>query len=121
MNQINIINPYTWNSWWVFDDEDKGLIKEPLVAGADTLLTKLAGPVENVTIAFSQDAFPGHTHMMEKVGEGMGGGTDYIVEMHGYAHELWLCPALLKYFDEAPESIYFNLKAIPKPDPYDEI
>jgi len=111
MNQISIINPYKWNDWWVFDDESKGLIKEPLVAGADTLLTRLAGDfVENCSIMFSQDEFPGYAFSIEKLGEGMGGGTDYIFEHHGYAHDLWLCPALLKYFDDPPENIYFKLK-----------
>ena len=37
-NAIFVIKPYKWNGMWVFDDERVGLVKEPFVAGADTMI-----------------------------------------------------------------------------------
>ena len=54
MNAINIINPYRWNNMWVFDDSSKELDKEPLVEGADTLLSMLTDQ-ENAIITFSEN------------------------------------------------------------------
>jgi len=112
MNQINVISPYRWNGMWVFDDESKDLDKEPFVAGADTLLSYLTGgEAETCIIIFSKDEFPDYDLVVNKVKEGVGGGTDYFFESDdGYTHDLWLCPALLKYFEDAPEKIYFKIK-----------
>ena len=33
MNQINVIFPYKYLGQWIFDDELKGLVKEPLDLG----------------------------------------------------------------------------------------
>ncbi len=37
-NAIFVIKPYRWEGMWVFDDERVGLVKEPFVGGADTLI-----------------------------------------------------------------------------------
>lgn len=38
MNTIAVIFPYRYEGLWVFDDEKAGLVQEPFVAGADTLI-----------------------------------------------------------------------------------
>jgi hypothetical protein len=38
MNAINVISPYKHIGMWVFDDARVGLMQEPFVAGADTLI-----------------------------------------------------------------------------------
>ncbi len=37
MNQIFTIKPYLWNGTWVFDDPERGLTREALVAGIEGL------------------------------------------------------------------------------------
>ena len=37
-NALLIIHPYYHKEAWVFDDEEKGLVKEPFVAGADDFI-----------------------------------------------------------------------------------
>ncbi len=38
MNSICAIHPYKYEGLWVFDDPHVGLVKEPFVAGADTII-----------------------------------------------------------------------------------
>ena len=40
VNAISVIFPYKYLGLWVFDDEKTGLIQEPFVAGADTLIDR---------------------------------------------------------------------------------
>jgi hypothetical protein len=112
MNAINVIAPYKYHGMWVFDDPRVGLVQEPFVAGADTMIDRV---VENVPEAekgflmvFSATPFPGHQFKLEWR-RGDGGGNSY------YSQELdlegWLCPALFKYFSEAPKEIYVQVKA----------
>ena len=109
MNAIGVINTYRYKNMWVFDDEIKGLDKEPFVAGADTLLDRLAKGAKELTLVFSGNSFPDAQLKVDKMKEyGPQGGTDYYLKE--LDHKLWLCPALLKYFDNPPESIYFQVK-----------
>jgi hypothetical protein len=112
MNAINIIAPYKYLGMWVFDDPRVGLVQEPFVAGADTMIDRV---VENIPEAekgflmvFSATPFPGHQVKLEWR-RGDSGGNWY------YSHQLemegWLCPALFKYFAEAPKEIYVQVKA----------
>jgi len=107
MNAISVINPYKWKGMWVFDDESKDLDKEAFVAGADTLLDKLTDNGIECVVVFSQHKFPDAEHMVEKMGPEMDGTNYYSKELD---HVLWLCPALLKYFESPPEEIWFQIK-----------
>jgi hypothetical protein len=42
MNAINVITPYKHHGMWVFDDPRVGLVQEPFVAGADTMIDRVA-------------------------------------------------------------------------------
>ena len=110
MNAINIINPYRWNNMWVFDDSSKELDKEPLVEGADTLLSMLTNQ-ENAIITFSENKFPSAEIVVEMTEDfsHVNGGTYYHCAQ--YDHKLWLCPALLKYFTKPPQQIHFSIKS----------
>jgi len=112
MNQINVINPYKYHGQWVFDDESKGLDKEPFVAGADTLIDTLTGGLtDSCQIIFSKDAFPTANFVVDKVDAGPAGGTNYKYNaVNNTTHKLWLCPALLKYFSNPPNNIHFQIK-----------
>jgi hypothetical protein len=41
MNVINVIAPYKHQGMWVFDDPRVGLVQEPFVAGADTIIDRV--------------------------------------------------------------------------------
>ena len=113
MNQINVIHPYLWQGQWVFDDPDVGLMKEAFVAGADDVCDRLLAMVgrpsdTQFTLRFSKDKFPRTQFSFAHVGEGEGGGHYYYcgaLKITG-----WLCPALFKYFDKAPEQIHIQAK-----------
>ena len=106
-NSIFTIAPYRWMHGWVFDDPAVGLDKEAFVAGADTLLDKLAGDEDQLTVNFAAIPFPDHQVVLE-VKERTEWGTTYFCEALG--HEAWLCPALFKYFPVAPDKIYIRVK-----------
>lgn len=67
---------------------------------------------KGVQLLFSAAPFPGYQRKLTRLREEFGGqwyATDE-PEM-----ESWLCPAMFRYFDEAPEEIY--VKAEPKRNP----
>ena len=106
------IYPFKYNDQWVFTDQEKGLDKEPLVEGADTLLDTILNsgiyPIRKFKIVFSQYPYMDRKFTIKKVHHfGDDNGTDYYSPE--FNQKLWLCPALLKYFDNPPKFIYFNL------------
>ena len=112
MNTINVIQPYKYLTMWVFDDEKVGLVQEPFVSGADEIIEKM---VENIpdaengfVLLFSSSPFPGHQAEFEWRREDQGGNWYYFKE---FDMEGWLCPALFKYFESAPQNIYVQFKA----------
>ena len=110
MNAINTIHPYLWNNMWVFDDESKDLDKEPLIAGADTLITRLVEGAQKCSVMFAQTEFPDADHLLTKIGPGIGNGTNYVYDIsQEIKHHVWLCPALLCYFEVPPEKIFFKV------------
>lgn len=113
-NSIHVIHPYLDKGSLVFDDEQAGLIKEPFVGGADIALALLAEGVcgkawrkSGFTILFSANPFAGYHTRMDWVREEHGGNVYWSRDL---GMEGWLCPALLKYFDSAPQSIYIQIK-----------
>lgn len=114
MNAINIISPYRHLGLWVFDDPRVGLVQEPFVSGADLVIDRLVESIPNAqegfVLMFSTTPFPGHLYRMEWR-RGADGGNWYYspaLDMEG-----WLCPALFRYFQQAPKEIYVAVK--PKP------
>ena len=112
MNQIFTIKPYQWNGTWVFDDSQRGLIREALVAGMPELIekaTQLAGitnPEYGFLALFSNAPFPGGNIQLQWIRTEVFGGNTYAWE----GQEGWLCPALFKYFDVAPKTIYLQVR-----------
>ena len=120
-NAIMTIKAYKYHDQWVFDDDARGLVKEPFVAGADTLLDIISKGNNGVTLIFSANDFPKVTHVINRESESggsIGGGTDYIYEAPGMDPlPVWLCPALFKFFGEAPETIYAYAKPFHMTEP----
>jgi pimeloyl-ACP methyl ester carboxylesterase len=111
--QIKVIRPYKWEGIWVFDDPAVGLDKEALVAGMPELIeiatarAGIAQPEQGFVALFSKDPFPEARVCLEWVRE-EGGGNVYRWPEVG--REGWLCPALFRYFDEAPRRLYIDIR-----------
>jgi len=109
MNSINVIAPYKYLDMWVFDDPRVGLSQEPFVSGADSMIDRVVAdiPNEGFVLVFSGTEFPGYQLRLDwRRHEGNGNWYfSYKLDM-----EAWLCPALLKYFAEAPKELYVQVK-----------
>ena len=103
MNSIHVIAPYKYLEMWVFDDEKVGLTQEPFVSGADTMIDRIVENLPNADrgfiLIFSKDSFPGAALRLSWLRHESSGNWYYsdTLKMEG-----WLCPALFKYFAEAP-------------------
>lgn len=110
-NAIMTIHPYKYNGLWVFDDDSVGLDKEPFVSGADDIIdvmvVNLPDPESGFNLIFSGIPFPGHQYEFKRLSPEADGWwyLHEATDMHG-----WLCPALFKYFDEAPDKLFVQVK-----------
>ncbi len=98
------------NGVWAFDDPKRGLVDEPFIAGADTLLDKMSNNGTECTIIFSEIKFPGAKLTLNYVRGKIDEGTDYYCQE--LKHELWVCPATAKYFKKSPKIIYLDYKVV---------
>lgn len=112
MNQLFAIKPYRWEGLWVFDAPERGLVREPLVAGIPEMIEQatqqagIANADQGFVALFSKDPFPGADIVLHWV---RGGETGDYYAWAGL--EGWLCPALLKYFPTPPRTIYVQVRA----------
>ena len=135
-NVLNVIQPYWYANCWVFDDASRGLEKESLegrfeadlreirvlarlVGGRvtkmiDYLVKDIRNAREGFTLLFSSQPFSGYQVELNRIAE-ENGGCLYRGKNHGA--EAWLCPALFRYFETTPGSLY--MKAEPQPAEYD--
>jgi hypothetical protein len=108
---INIIAPYKYLGMWVFDDPRVGLVQEPFVSGADTMIDRVVAAIPDAdngfVLMFSSGAFPGHQLRLDWRRSDGAGNWYYASDLD---LEGWLCPALLRYFSEAPKAIYVQVK-----------
>jgi len=107
MNSLFTIAPYRFEGTWVFDDERVSLVREPFVAGADTILDLLSAGIPDAEkgfrLTFSAQPFPGYQACFIR-GRDEFEGTWYSWPERDI--EGWLCPALFKYFPSAPRELY---------------
>ncbi len=111
MNEINVIAPYKYLGMWVFDDPRVGLVQEPFVAGADTIIDRMVSDTPNAdsgfAMVFSGKPFPGHQYHLEWCGPDGSGNLYYSADLDLKG---WLCPALLRYFDDPPKELFVQIK-----------
>lgn len=114
MNAINVIYPYRDLDLWVFDDEARGLAKEPFVEDANAVIDLLTAGIPDAAsgfrLMFSAEPFPGFQHAFTWLSAELSGN---VYQLDGANHQVWLCPALLKYFDSAPAKLFAKID--PKP------
>ncbi len=110
-NSIFVIKPYKWHGMWVFDDPNVGLVQEPFVGGADTMIDRATDHIPNANegfvAVFSASYFPDAQIVLDWRREESGGNVYHWPERE---MEGWFCPALLKYFKKAPERLYIQVK-----------
>lgn len=121
-NALLIIHPYYDKEAWVFDDEEKGLLKEPFVAGADDFIDYILGKMgmlaagqKGFSLVFSANPFMGQQHVLFYQKKAFGGSlytvaSDPEFRNHEDVNQMWLCPALFKYFLRAPKKLYVQFK-----------
>ncbi len=112
-NSIRLIAPYFFEGTWVFDDESVNLVREPFVIGVpemiDEIVKDIADAQTGFRLLFSTTAFPGYQAKLLWLRAETGGNW---YKMEGSNKEGWLCPALFKYYKDAPKAIF--LKAEPR-------
>jgi hypothetical protein len=112
MNAISVLAPYKHEGLWVFDDPDAGLRREPFVAGIDTMIDRLVADIPDAhrgfRLLFSPTPFPGYTVKLEWRRSEYGGNWYWCPQ---FEMEGWLCPALFKYFSEAPRELFARAEA----------
>jgi hypothetical protein len=111
MNAINVIAPYKYHGIWVFDDPRVDLAQEPFVSGADTMIDRVVADIPDAirgfTLLFSSSPFPGHQYRLDWRRSDDRGNWYYSEQLE---IEGWLCPALLRYFSEAPQHLYVQVR-----------
>jgi hypothetical protein len=113
-NSIFLITPYWHHGTWVFDDPAVGLVREPFVSGVPDILSRLVSEIpeskKGFRLYFSEDPFPEWQALFIKIRQEYG-GVWYRSE-NDQRSEGWLCPALFKYFSQAPERIYIKAERL---------
>lgn len=108
-NEIHIIQPRrTEFGLWVFDDPAVGLLNEPFVNDMSEIIDELTAAIPDAAngfvALFSARRFRGAAIEFTHVISDACGGTTYRCEQ---THtEGWLCPALFRYFRQAPAKLY---------------
>ena len=111
MNVINVIQPYWYADMWVFDDARVGLSAEPFVGGVDSMIDRITAGIPDAkhgfSMVFSAVPFPNHQFRLEWQRADSSGNIYFSKDLEA---EGWLCPALLRYFEEPPAEIYVQVK-----------
>jgi hypothetical protein len=106
-NAMMVIFPYKHNGVWMFSDDAVGLEQEPFVCGIpamiDILVANIRDAESGFTAYFSAQRFPGAQMHLERLREEHGGNWFVLA---GTDKEGWLCPAMFKYFSEAPSHLF---------------
>ena len=116
-NALMTLRPYKWGTMWVFDDAAVGLRKEPFVSGIPEILDDLLGennindPDNGYYLTFSATPFPGYQREMDWIEADKGGNWYECENEQGAMKEGWLCPALFKYYDDAPKKLYAKVES----------
>src|SRR3954471_15571701 len=69
VNALLVIFPYKYQGTWVFDDPAVGLLREPFIAGIDTMIDQAVAEIPNAEkgfrAIFSAAPFPGANWKLE--------------------------------------------------------
>ena len=114
-NALMVIFPYQEEEMWVFDDESVGLNREPFVSGMPEIIEILVKDIPDASagfkLIFSANPLPGYQAELSWRREEYGGNWYCWKDSE---KEGWLCPALLRYFDVAPQKIFCKAEKLRK-------
>jgi hypothetical protein len=111
---IYCVRAYRENGIWFFDDEGKGIFKEPFVGGMseiiDYILQKkfIRGGHRGIKLEFSDKSFE-NAEKLQKIEDLPDNWAKYEYE----DREGMLCPVALQYFQEFPQEIFIKFTKIP--------
>ena len=115
-NSIFVIMPYQWFGSWVFDDPEKGLMREPFVLGMGEMIDRITteqgiGNSDDGFRLFFSRSMPTYTgvYHLKLMAEESGGGWYRNVETRLCG---WLCPAMFLYFETLPEELFIYAEAM---------
>ena len=109
-NSVFLIKPYKWKNTWVFDDPAVGLVREPFIGGADTIIDVATAHITTADrgfiAVFSAGYFPDTQIVLEWVRE-EGGGNVIAGSRTGYSGGvLRVCG---NYFPAAPGRLHLHV------------
>ena len=111
-NSLMVIEPYRYAGTWVFDDRRVGLEQEPFISGIPEMIDKMVEKIPNADkgfrLIFSTQPFPGHSLELVWRRSERNGNWYYCPPLD---KEGWVCPALFRYYQKAPERIYVMAEA----------
>ncbi len=112
-NSILVIAPYWYNGTWVFDDADVGLKREPFVGGVPEMINVLVKDIPNAKdgfrLTFSANPFPNHQYKLTWL---RGDKTGNFYKLDEPPMEGWICPAMFRYYSDAPKMLYVKADAV---------
>ena len=112
-NSIMVLKPYRLHGTWVFDDPSVGLRQEPFVAGIpemiDELVKEMPDAKNGFRLLFSAHEFPGVQKTLTWTRAGNGGNY---YRLDAPPMEGWLCPALFKYYRQAPKQLFVKAEPL---------
>lgn len=112
---LHTLIAYRTPTGWAFDDATRGLVAEPFVYGADTLIDETLAYQQQsgatkCRLTFGVRTFPQATVCLQKEEsetlEGLAGTWYREVATRRRA---WLCPALTLYFEVPPPTLYVQV------------
>lgn len=119
-NSLYSLHAYFKNGLWMFDDKSRDIKEEPFVAGADTMFDLMSGrcideTIQECGIVFGSTPIPNYDIKVKlDRPDGFDGHYYNVVKFDKYpsveGFEFWLCPALLAFFNDAPEEIYVKVQ-----------
>jgi hypothetical protein len=90
-------------------------VKEPFVSGIPEMIDSLVQDIPNASkgfkLLFSENPFPGYQVELIWVRDEYRGNW---YRWQPQNKEGWLCPALFRYFSEAPQKIYCKAEQLPQ-------
>lgn len=112
-----VLFPYKHQDLWVFDDARVGLVREPFVQGVpeilESLLKRKRIPLAEAARGFSLTFAATHFQQADTIADWVSeenGGNWY--ETREDKRRGWLCPALYRYFPEAPPTLWVSVESL---------
>ena len=114
-NAIMVIAPYRYQGTWVFDNVQAGLVREPFVAGVPEMIDALVADIPDADkgfrLTFSAKPFPAFGKKLTWL---RGDMTGNYYKTDDPPMEGWICPAMFRYYEQAPPELYVKAEPLPR-------